>query len=279
LAVRTAEAREKELKRKLARVMRILEERYGPHIYPEERSSLLEQLLFELLASANPVTNARKCLRDFREAYVDWNEVRVSSVREIQETLDRARIEASGETAALVKSVLDRTFNELCRVDLDHLRSEGAEKARKFAARLDMLKPHEREYFLVAAGFETAPPLDPATERACERLGLFRPEDPPAKRRRALESAVESGAEALRLHHLLVEHGKKLCTATDPKCAKCLLQTDCDFFRTAGEERKKAAKRGATAGRGKKAPAGAPPAGKKGARAPARSRRDASEDE
>lgn len=249
MGVRTAEAFQKEVKRKLARLVRILADRYGPHIYPEERTSLLEQVVFALLAAENPVTNARKAVRDFKDDYVDWNEVRVSSIRELEDTLAKSRIERAGETAALLKSVLDRTFMELCRVELEQLRTEGPDRARKFVARLDMLKPHEQQYALVASGCETAPPLDPATERVCERLGLFRADDPPARRRRALEAAIEP-AEALRFYHLMVEHGKKLCTVEEPRCAKCLLQTDCDFFKSAEQRKRTAAKKAAAAGVG-----------------------------
>lgn len=238
MAVRTPEASQKELKRKLSRVVRILEERYGPHIFPEERA-LLDQLLFAILVTENPVTNARKALRELKEEYVDWNEVRVSSLRTLEETFERARIEPASKYAEILKGLLERSFQELCRLDLDVLKTEGPERARKLAARLDMLRPAEQQYLLVAAGVETAPPLDPATERICERIGIFRSEDPPAKRRRALEAVIQAG-DALRFHHLMVEHGKKLCTVGDPKCAKCLVQSECEFFRReAGAARRK----------------------------------------
>jgi endonuclease-3 len=278
LAVRTAEGAQKELKRKVARLARILADRYGPHIYPEERSTLLEQVLFALLAAENPVTNARKAIRDFKDDYVDWNEVRVSSIRELEDTLGKSRIERAGETAALLKSVLDRMFQDLCRVEIEQLKLEGAEKARKFVARLEMLKPHEQQYALLAAGYEAAPPLDPATERVCERLGVFGADDPPARRRRLLEGALESAGEAVRFYHLMTEHGKKLCTAEEPRCAKCLLQTDCEYFRGAEQRKRQAAKAAgrATVGGAKRA---APAKKAKAAPKPAARRDRGGEDE
>jgi len=218
----------------------MLEERYGPHIYPAE-SSLLGQLTFAILAAENPVTNARKALRILEEEYVDWNELRVSSIREIEDTLRRARIEPAGELSEVIKGTLECTFRELCRVDLDMLRTAGAEKARKFVQKLDMLKPYQQHYVLSAAGFEGAPPLDPATERIGERLGVFRPEDQPAARLAALEAAIDRSS-ALRFHHLMVEHGKKLCTIEAPRCARCLVQTECAYYKAEEARRRHEAK-------------------------------------
>lgn len=240
----TAADLQKDVKRKLTRVVRILEEKYGPHIYPEPGMELLEQIVFAILCDRNPVTNARKALRDMRDEYVDWNEVRVATIRQLEETLERARIEEPGRHAEVLKALLEKVFNEVCRVSLDGLRTDGPEKARKTVQKLDILEPHEQQYLLVGAGVEEGPPLDPATDRIGQRVGLFAPDDAPAKRRKVLESLVAS-QDALRFHHLMVEHGKKLCTDEDPypiRCIRCPAQLECDFFKTREQQKKLEAK-------------------------------------
>ncbi|HVY60872.1 MAG TPA: hypothetical protein VHF22_04430 [Planctomycetota bacterium] len=232
-----AESPQKDVKKKLTRCVRILEEKYGPHIYPEDVQNPLEQIVFAILAARNPVTNARKAVRDFKDDYVDWNEVRVGTIRQLEDTLEKARIEPTARYAELIKQLLEKTFNEVCRVSLDTLRVDGPEKARKTVSKLDCLEPHEQQYLLVGAGVEEAPPLDPATDRICARIGLFGADEAPQKRRRLLEQHV-AAQDALRFHHLMVEHGKKLCTEEAPKCAKCPVQAECDYFR-ALEARKK----------------------------------------
>jgi endonuclease-3 len=37
------------------------------------------------------------------------------------------------------------------------------------------------------------------------------------------------------LHLNLIRHGRQICTARQPKCASCPLQTVCDYFNQAGE--------------------------------------------
>jgi len=241
--VPTAESTGKDVKRKLTRVVRILEEKFGPHIYPEDGpQDPLEQIIFAVLASRNPVTNARKAIRDMKEQYLDWNEVRVATVRQLQETLEGARVEPSGRAAELIKSVLMKTFDEVCRVSLEALRTDGPDRARKIVGKIDVLEPHEQQYLLVAAGVEEAPPLDPATDRIGVRLGIFSEDDAPGKRRKLLESHVAS-SDALRFHHLMAEHGKKLCTAEEPRCGKCPAQQECDYWK-AQESSKKAEVKG-----------------------------------
>jgi endonuclease-3 len=251
--VPTAESTQKDVKRKLTRCVRILEEKYGPHIYPEDCQNPLDQIVFAILAARNPVTNARKAVRDFKDDYVDWNEVRVSTIRQLEDTLEKSRIEPTARYAELVKTLLEKTFDEVCRVSLDTLRTDGPEKARKTVSKLDVLEAHEQQYLLVGAGVEEAPPLDPATDRIGLRLGLFAPEDAPPKRRRLLEQHV-AAQDALRFHHLMVEHGKKLCTEEAPKCAKCPVQGECDYFRAA-ETRRKTEEKDRAKGGAKKAAA------------------------
>lgn len=265
-----AESAQKDAKRKLTRVVRNLEDKYGPHIYPEETNQL-ESLVFSILAANNPVTNARKALKDFREEFVDWNEVRVSTVRQLEDVLEAARIEPAGRHAELLKEFLEKTFHEVSRMNLDTLRTDGPEKARKTVAKLDVLEPHEQQYLLVGAGVEEAPPLGPVTERILARVGVFHPDEPAVRRRKLLESLV-TGPDAIRFHHLMLEHGKKLCTETDPKCPRCPLQNDCDWFRAAEarrrqEEKDRKAKR--PAGDAKDGKAGAPKAAKAGKKKPA----------
>jgi endonuclease-3 len=261
LASPAVESTQKDVKRKLTRVVRTLEEKYGPHIYPEDVTSPLEQIVFAVLAAKNPVTNARKALRDLKDDYVDWNEVRVSTVRHLEETLEKARIEPTARYAELLKGLLESTFNEVCRVSLDTLKTDGPEKARKTVAKLDVLEPHEQQYLLVGAGVEEAPPLDPATDRICARIGIFAADDAPPKRRKLLEQNI-AAQDALRFHHLMVEHGKKLCTEDAPKCAKCPVQQECDYFKATEARRKVEEKERA------KAPPAAPAAKKEKAPKP-----------
>jgi endonuclease III len=238
-----AETAQKDVKRKLTRVARALEEKYGPHIYPEDLNPL-EQIMFAILASGNPVTNAKKAIREFKDQYVDWNEARTATIRMIEETLERANIDNPGRYAEVLKQLLQKVFDEVCRMSLDGLRADGPEKARKTVAKLDILEPHEQQYLLVGAGVEEAPPLDPCTDRVLERVGVFTKDEPPPKRRKLLETLV-AATDALRFHHLMVEHGKKLCTEEDPypvRCVRCPAQADCDYFKTREQQARVEAK-------------------------------------
>jgi len=281
LAVRAAESGTRDHRRKFVRVLRALEDKYGRHIYPEERT-LLEQAIFALLAYDNPVTNARKALRDLKDDFVDWNECRCATPREIEAILERSRIEPRDHLAESIIELLQRAFQEFCQADLECLRTDPPERTRRFLQKLEaaetgrkhrrhrVFSPWEVQYVELAAGLEPAPPVDPATDRVCVRLGVLPPASAhdPEKRRKALELLAPTADEAVRLHHLLAEHGKKVCHESDMKCAKCIIQEDCDWFR-AERARKKAAPAAAA-----KAAAGVGSARKaaKGARAPGASR-------
>ncbi len=70
--------------------------------------------------------------------------------------------------------------------------------------------------------------VDRHFERVATRLGLTTAKDP-ERIERELEAMVPEEEHA-RFSLLLINHGKSLCTAKNPKCIQCPLKQDCSFY-------------------------------------------------
>ncbi|MDY7018076.1 MAG: endonuclease III [Nitrospirota bacterium] len=70
--------------------------------------------------------------------------------------------------------------------------------------------------------------VDRHFERVATRLGLTTAKDP-ERIERELEAMVPE-EERARFSLLLINHGKSLCTAKNPKCKPCPLKQDCSFY-------------------------------------------------
>jgi endonuclease-3 len=107
-----------EKTKRLRKIISSLEKRYGRGNFPE-RNSYLEQLVFYYVFYHANLSGARKVLKSFRDNYVDWNEVRVSSLGEIGATLQNHSI--TPEVAVPIKEVLNGIFSTQNRMSLDFL--------------------------------------------------------------------------------------------------------------------------------------------------------------
>ncbi|MCZ6691638.1 MAG: hypothetical protein O7H41_18790 [Planctomycetota bacterium] len=217
----------KEKTRSVKRYLRILEKKHRIGSAPGQ-ATVLDQLILHLLSFEAPMTNAAKAVRMMREEFVDWNDVRVSSIREIATILEECRI--SIELAYQLKEILGQLFIHGHTISLEFLLEMEADTARKFVNRLRGLPGWAGTYLLALTGKGTVVPLDPHTFRVGQRLGLFGRKSTVQTRTQTLKSIVSSD-DTLRFHSLLVEHGKKTCRVENPRCDVCSLARDCEYRR------------------------------------------------
>jgi len=80
-----------------------------------------------------------------------------------------------------------------------------------------------------AVGFGgQAIPVDTHVGRLARRLGLSQAQNPSIVMRE-LEAITPHEKKTL-LHHLLITHGRQVCSSQKPKCDKCPLQEICVYF-------------------------------------------------
>lgn len=101
---------------------KVLKKHYKPVSVSAERP-VLEHLVFACLLEDAPYDVAEETFAKMVEEYFDWNEIRVSSVRELTETL--ARLPDPPAAATRLKQVLQHVFEASYSFDLEGLRKKN----------------------------------------------------------------------------------------------------------------------------------------------------------
>src|SRR5260370_2373814 len=117
--------------RVLNQIFTTLKTRYDP-AEPEARP-VLEQFLYAICREAAPREQADRAFRSLQERFFDWNEVRVSSVRELEEVLDD--IPAAEYRANRLISFLQEVFETTYSFDLESLHTKELKQAAKQLSR------------------------------------------------------------------------------------------------------------------------------------------------
>ncbi len=113
----------------LMRVCEALEERYGRR-KTQKTNDFIEALVYQILELGAPEKAARDALKRIREEYVDWNDMRVATVRELEDVLG-SKYYRVREKAEDLKHLLADLYTAFRKMDLaDLLNAEGIETLR-----------------------------------------------------------------------------------------------------------------------------------------------------
>ena len=180
---------------------------YGKSV-PKIDLSVVETMLFAACLEDNPWAPAETNLKKILSSYFDLNEVRVSSVSELEKSL--APLKDSDWKGLRIRSILRHVFETTYSYDYEKLRRQTQEQAVKTLKKVNDITPFIRDFILHEILGSHVICLDTSMLTAATWLGLV-----PAK------SDIDEAAEYLKgglkksevseFCHLL------RCLATDPK--------------------------------------------------------------
>ena len=208
----------------LTEVHALLKKRYK--VEPSaEKLSILESVVYGICHEDSTREQANQALSRFKDDFFDWNEVRVSTLEEIEGVL--AGMPEKDTRAFRIRRFLRQLFEKTYGFALDHL----AKKPQK-----ESLKALE-EYEAFGSDYVTATvtrlslgghaiPVDASTLRACRRLGVADEETDAATLRGTLERAVPKNRGG-EIGELLEELAHDTCVEGEPDCPRCELRKIC----------------------------------------------------
>ena len=116
-------------------------------------NNILDLLIYHRITSYAGETAGIKSFRKLKNSFVDWNEVRISPIPEIQKALGSAA-PSSLAVAVFIKDLLDFLHHQRHILDLEFLAEENNTQIRRFmkkikgidAAAIDVVLNLRREY-------------------------------------------------------------------------------------------------------------------------------------
>jgi endonuclease-3 len=194
---------------------------------PAEPRPLLEELVYAICREGSTPAEADAGYARLRKAFIDWNEVRVSTVQEVGEIL--RPLSTPGSRAKRIIGLLQEVFEATYTFDLGELAKKGLKDT---ARKLRYYKEGVNDYAVAWVVQRTlgghAIPLDEPTLRVLTRLGAVDEVDPDSLEavRGSIEHVVPKtrGAE---FTDLMSVHARELCIEKDPRCLACPLKGEC----------------------------------------------------
>ncbi len=198
----------------------------------EEPRPVLEQFLYALCREGVTREQADRAYRGLREQFFDWNEVRVSSARELADALQSL---PNAETRAQrIIEFLQEVFETTFSFDLESLHKKGLKQAAKQLQRYQAANDYSVAWVIQQSLGGHAIPVDAPTLRCLGRLGVIENEEQdPEVLRASLEHQVPK-ARGVQFNDLVSELAEEYCYEADPACPGCPMAGACQFASVQG---------------------------------------------
>src|SRR5260370_28440195 len=194
-------------------------------VRPPEGLGVLEQFLYALCREGTTREQGERAFLNLREGFFDWNEVRVSSLRELAEAFEG--LPDAEARAQRVVDFLQEVFETTFSFDLEGLHKKGLKQAAKQLARYQAANDYAVSWVLQNSLDGHSVPLDEPTLRLLRRLGLIEADqEDPEVIRASLEHLVPK-ARASLFGELLSALAEELCVEDEPNCSDCPLAAEC----------------------------------------------------
>jgi endonuclease III len=140
------------------------------HSDPDARP-VLEQFLYAICREGVTRQRADRAFRNLQDRFFDWNEIRVSSPRELAEALDGLP-DAEGRAQRLI-DILQEVFETTYSFELESLQKKGLKQAAKQLSRYQAASDYAVAWVVQQSLGGHAIPLDGPSIRVLRRLGLL----------------------------------------------------------------------------------------------------------
>jgi endonuclease-3 len=211
---------------KYRRIAARLAEEYG---YPRWRQHIppVDELVNTILSQNTNDVNRDKAFDALKARYPDWETVRDANPDEVIETIRVAGL--ANQKGPRIQAALRYLTETQGKITLEHLEKMPVEEAKVWLTGIEGIGPKTAAIILLFAMNKPAFPVDTHVHRVTRRLGLIPPRTGREKAHDELEALIP--AEDYYAFHLqIIQHGRAICQARNPQCARCVLQDDCDFF-------------------------------------------------
>ncbi len=206
-------------------VHRALVDAYGerpwnPHGKP------VRELVRTILSQNTSDHNRDLAFRRLQDRFPTWERLRDGDESEIVEAIrpgGLARIKAPR-----IQSILRAITAERGDLSLDFLSAMELEEAISWLEKFKGVGPKTAACVMLFALGKPAMPVDTHVQRVSSRLDLLPPGASSDQAHRLLQATVPAEL-VYEFHVLLIEHGRKTCKASRPRCFDCVLSSLCEF--------------------------------------------------
>lgn len=212
------------------RVLELLEQHYGV-LQQKRRQRPLDVLIQTILSQNTSDANSGRAFSSLVQRFGSWDEVASAPVDEIA-----AAIRSGGLyriKAARIKHILATIREQTGATDLEFLESLPLAEAAQYLLGLPGIGRKTASCVLLFALGKPSLPVDTHVYRVARRLGLIGGRVSVEKAHSMLEDMIPAD-KVYEFHLHMIEHGRRVCHARQPRCAACIFGKECPSSLVAG---------------------------------------------
>lgn len=211
------------------KTLRVHERLLAHYGQPTWRNPLpaLDELVSTILSQNTNDTNRDRAFELLRAKFPSWEAVREAETEAVIDAIRPAGL--ANQKGPRIQQVLRAITAERGDLDLQFLKTRPVEEARAWLTKFKGVGPKTAAIVLLFSLDLPAFPVDTHVHRVTGRLGL-RPQKMSADDSHAHFEGLLLPETYYAAHLNLIRHGREVCHARNPECARCVLRRMCDFY-------------------------------------------------
>jgi endonuclease-3 len=215
------------LRKKLARVSRLLENHFGIPRRRKRGDDLLDVLIGTILSQNTNDRNSDRAFEKLKREFPYWEDVLESNLEAVVRTIRSGGL--ARQKAKRIREMLRWLRKKHGRLSLDFLKKMDSEAIEKALGLLKGVGPKTIHCLLLFGLGREAFPVDTHILRIGKRLG-FIPEGMDGAQAHAWMAPLVPDRRSLSLHINLIRFGRSVCKAAQPRCEHCFLKGECFYL-------------------------------------------------
>ena len=204
-------------------VIKLLEQEYGPRKWQPDRDPI-DVLIGTILSQNTSDANSGRAFASIKASFDSWEAVASAPAEHIAQVIKSGGLFQI--KAVRIKQVLDQIKKEQGRISLDSLRAMHMAEAEDYLMRLPGVGHKTASCVLLFSLGKPSLPVDTHVFRVAKRLGLIDSRVSVEKAHSLLQEQIPP-SKVCQFHIHMIEHGRRVCRARQPRCDRCILRSIC----------------------------------------------------
>ena len=203
---------------------------YGERVWDKANHTddVLGALVATILSQNTSDLNSGRAYAALRAAFPGgWDDVREAPVSGVADAIRAGGL--ANIKAPRIQNILQDIYERTGKTSLDYLVAWEDGAIRDFLRALPGVGPKTAACVLMFNLGRPVLPVDTHVHRVSGRLGLIGPNVGADQAHEDLMTLIDPG-QVYAFHVHLIEHGRRICHARKPECARCPVQAECDFY-------------------------------------------------
>ena len=221
-----------QITQNVRKIVNLLEEYFGEPKW-QGRGNPLSSLIKTVLSQSTNDRNRDMAYSALKQKFSNWEALRNASAAEIAVIIRPAGL--ANQKSVRIKNILEWIYSTYGSLNLDFICEMDSTEVIKTFMQLPGIGIKTISVVLMFSCGVDIFPVDTHVHRLCRRIGLV-PEKTSAEKTHRLMQPLVPADKSYSLHNNLLNLGRTICKARNPRCSNCPISEICQFGQSYSEK-------------------------------------------